>query len=68
MSTNDSSSLIVTSGICGGLSTFSAVAADAGDYLRDRRYLKAGLNLLANLVVPVVACLLTAAVIGLLLN
>jgi CrcB protein len=68
MSNNNPSSLIVTTGICGGLSTFSAVVADAGNYLRDRRYLKASLNLLANLLVPVLACLLTAGVIGLLLN
>jgi CrcB protein len=65
---NNAGSLIVTSGICGGLSTFSAVVADAGDYLRDRRFLKASLNLLANFLLPVAACLLTAAVIGLLLN
>jgi CrcB protein len=68
MSKNDPSTLIVTTGICGGLSTFSAVVADAGNYLRDRSYLKAALNLLANYLVPVVACLLTALVIGLLLN
>ena len=68
MSNNSPSTLIVTTGICGGLSTFSAVVADAGNYLRDRHYLKASLNLLANLLVPVLACLLTAGVIELLLN
>ncbi len=68
MSNNNDSNLIVTAGICGGLSTFSAVVADAGDYLRGRNYLKASFNLLANLVVPVGACLLSAAAFALLLN
>jgi CrcB protein len=68
MSSNNDYTLIATTGISGGLSTFSAVVADAGNYLRDRHYLKASLNLLANLLVPVLACLLTAGVIGLLLN
>ncbi|MEY4320669.1 MAG: hypothetical protein RLZZ471_610 [Actinomycetota bacterium] len=46
---------VIFLGFCGGLSTFSSVAADTGNYWRDREFLKAWANLIANLTLPVVA-------------
>lgn len=55
-------------GLCGGLSTFSAVAADTGDYWRDRAYTKAISNLAANLTLPVVALWLPVMFLIVLVN
>jgi CrcB protein len=55
-------------GLCGGLSTFSAVAADTGDYLREHEYTKAIANLMANLGLPVVALWLPVMFLVVLVN
>lgn len=55
-------------GLCGGLSTFSAVVADTGDFWRDRAYTKAISNLAANLTLPVVALWLPVMFLIVLVN
>jgi CrcB protein len=46
---------VVFLGLCGGLSTYSSVAADTGNYLRERSYGRAAANLAVNLGFPLVA-------------
>jgi CrcB protein len=59
---------VVYLGFCGGLSTFSAVVADTGDFWREHEYVKAGANLLANLTLPVVALWMPVMVLVVLVN
>lgn len=59
---------VVFVGLCGGLSTYSSVAADTGNYLKDRAYGKAVANLAANLGIPLVAYLLPVALLANLVN
>lgn len=59
---------VVFVGLCGGLSTYSSVAADTGNYLRDRAYGKAVANLAANLGIPLVAYLLPVLLLANLVN
>lgn len=59
---------VVFVGLCGGLSTYSSVAADTGNYLKDRAYGKAIANLAANLGIPLVAYLLPVALLANLVN
>jgi CrcB protein len=59
---------VVYLGLCGGISTFSAVAADTGDYLRDGQLGKALANAMANLVLPVVALWLPVMFLVVLVN
>ena len=59
---------VVFVGLCGGLSTYSSVAADTGNYLKDRAYGRAVANLAANLGIPLVAYLLPVALLANLVN
>ena len=59
---------VVFVGLCGGLSTYSSVAADTGDYLKGRAYGKAVANLAANLGIPLVASLLPVLLLANLVN
>lgn len=59
---------VVFVGLCGGLSTYSSVAADTGNYLKDRAYGKAVANLAANLGIPLVAYLLPVLLLANLVN
>lgn len=59
---------VVFVGLCGGLSTYSSVAADTGNYLKGRAYGKAVANLAANLGIPLVAYLLPVLLLANLVN
>jgi CrcB protein len=46
-------------GICGGFTTFSAFSFETMNMLKDREYLFAGMNVIANLLVTLIALFLT---------
>lgn len=55
-------------GFAGGLSTFSGVAAETGEFIRSKNWAKAAANLSGNLFLPVLMVWLPYAAVTLLVN
>ena len=60
--------ILAFTGLAGGLSTFSGVAAETGEFIRSRKWALAAANLGANLFLPVLTVWLPVAALGLLVN
>jgi CrcB protein len=51
--------IFLSIGICGGFTTFSAFSYETMNLLRDREYMFAGVNVIANLLITLIALFLT---------